>query len=333
MLAVEESAAESIECVSVARSALKHVGKKYLITRELLPDVIDCSTIISQAHWEGAAVQTPFIAESQRIAPSGTFVAGSGEILPGDSLIEYPSRHLAPGGRHNHVAMFLCGDPAGEAWAIEAREAKGVEIVDFREVRSDGGIKRFCPNPNTSFKHGSWQALAIAVPKLGRLGARLTARYTDSVRHAGTDVYAIPGTAVVAPISGVVADMQIRNGLPISAEIYSPARGMSTLLAPVVPLSGIHVGQEVAVGDVVGMLDGSRKWIGCNAIPARRGLCFLHWELWSKADLGYPAAQGIEPSRSAGWTADQATPYNPIYAVKVGVIAPPLPDPLAPAAQ
>jgi murein DD-endopeptidase MepM/ murein hydrolase activator NlpD len=304
------------------------VGKKYLITRELRPGYIDCSTIISQAHWEGAAVQAPFIAESQRLAPSGRYVAGPGEMLPGDSIFEYPAKHMAPGGRHNHVAMFLCSDPWGEAWAIEARESSGAEIVNFRRIRSDGGIKRFCPHPNTSFEYGAWQALAAAVPKLARLGARLTARYTDRVRHAGTDIYTNPESAVLAPIDGVVTDLKMRDGLPISAEIYSDARKISTLLAPIVTGHGISVGQEVVAGDVIGRLDNSRKWIGCNAIPVKRGLCSLHWELWSGTNLGYPPAQGIDPAHSVAWPTGQATPYNPVYAVKVGVVAAPLPDPL-----
>jgi hypothetical protein len=328
MLAIEKSATRAAECVSVAGSALKHVGKKYLITRELRPGYIDCSTIISQAHWEGAAVQTPFIAESQRLAPSGIFVAGRDELLPGDSLIEYPSRYMAPGGRHNHVAMFLCHDPWGGSWAIEARESSGAEIVDFRNIRSDGGIKRFCPNPNTSFENGRWRTLAAAVPKLGRLGARLTARYTDSDRHAGTDIYAATESTIFAPIAGVVTDLQMHLGLPISVEIYNDAQRISTLLAPIATDPKISVGQEIVRGDAIGRIDKSRKWIGCNAIPAMRGLCSLHWELWSGVNLGYPPAEGIGSSRSACWPAGKATPYNPVYAVKIGIVAAPLPGEL-----
>ena len=251
-------------------------------------------------------------------------MAGPDELLPGDSLIEYPEKKMAPGGRHNHVAMFLGGDPWGQAWAIEAREASGAQIVDFRTLRSDGGIKRFCPNPAISFESGHWSALAAAVPKLGRLGARLIARYDNRERHAGTDIYTTPGSAVLAPIGGVVTDMQIRGGSPISAEIYSETRKISTLLAPIAAEHAIVVGREVEAGEVIGRLDGSRRWIGCNAIPALRGLRALHWELWSGADLGYPEAQGIEPGRSAVWPAGQATPYNPVYAVKVGVVGTPL---------
>jgi murein DD-endopeptidase MepM/ murein hydrolase activator NlpD len=313
------------ECVSVALAALRHAGKSYLITRELDEDYIDCSTIVSQAHWEGAAVQTPFIAETQRLAPSATAIASLDEIMPGDILIAYPSKEASPGGRHNHVALFLCGDPSGEAWAIEAREETGTMIIGLGTISHDGGIRRFCPNPDKTFAHGAWHDLALRVPKLGRLGARLTASYLGTRRHTGTDVYASPGSVVSSPADGEVVSIGKRSGLGISVEIGSAPAGISMLLAPLVVSADISVGQRVRAGDPLGRLDGDRRYPGCNAIPGRRGLHPLHWELWSDRDLGYPLTPGLSAGGRIVSAHTQASAYSPVYPVKTGVLRTPLP--------
>lgn len=85
------------ECDAVARAALEHLGKRYRITRELRNGLIDCSTVVSQAHWIGAAVRVPFIAESQRNAANATAVESIADVLPGDVLVAYPSVAASPG--------------------------------------------------------------------------------------------------------------------------------------------------------------------------------------------------------------------------------------------
>jgi hypothetical protein len=318
------------ECVSVALAALRHVGKSYLITRELHEDYIDCSTIVSQAHWEGAAVQTPFIAETQRVAPSAIAVATLDEIMPGDIFVAYPSREASPGGRHNHVAMFLCGDPYGEAWAIEARETTGTVILGLEKISHVGGIRRFCPNPDKTFERGAWRDLALRVPKLGRLGARLTANYLGSRRHTGTDVHAPLGSVVASPTDGEIVSIVRRSGVGISVEIGSASGGISMLLAPIAPSADISVGQRVSAGDTLGRLDGVRKYLGCNAIPGRRNLRPLHWELWSDRDLGYPVTPGLSPAMRMVSAHPRSSAYSPIYAVKIGTLRSPLPELSAP---
>jgi Peptidase family M23 len=324
MLAEDPACPAERECVSVALAALRHVGKSYRITRELREEYIDCSTIVSQAHWEGAAVQTPFIAETQRLAPSATPVASLDEIMPGDIFIAYPSRETSPGGRHNHVAMFLCGDPNGEAWAIEAREATGAVILGLEKIRFAGGVRRFCPNPDKTFEPGAWRDLALQVPKLGRLGARLTADYLGSRRHTGTDLYASPGSVVFAPTDGEVISIVMRSGLGISVEIGNTSEGISTLLAPLAINKDISPGQRVTAGEPLGRLDGDRKYLGCNAIPRLRDRRPLHWELWSARNLGYPGTPGLSPAGRIDAAHPRSSAYSPIYAVKIGMLRSPL---------
>src|SRR2546423_2019859 len=69
------------ECISVVLAALRYLGLPYLRTEELGDTTIDCSTLTSQAHWEGAAVGIPFVAENQRIAKSGELIFDMARIL------------------------------------------------------------------------------------------------------------------------------------------------------------------------------------------------------------------------------------------------------------
>jgi hypothetical protein len=160
--------------------------------------------------------------------------------------------------------MFLCGDPNEEAWAIEAREATGTIIVGLEKISHAGGIKRFCPNPDKTFEPGAWRDLALRVPKLGCLGARLTAHYLGSRQHTGTDVYAPPGSVVSSPIDGDVMSIARRSGLGISVEIASAATGISVLLAIGSPLgmrpvlSRLEPGAEHSLGR---RPPGVRRWV------------------------------------------------------------------------
>src|SRR4051794_26369120 len=75
----------------VCRHAMKYLGLPYKRTEELVSDSIDCSTLTSQSHWEGALLTIPFIAESQRTASSGRIVKWSEALLPGDVFVRYES--------------------------------------------------------------------------------------------------------------------------------------------------------------------------------------------------------------------------------------------------
>jgi hypothetical protein len=315
------------ECDSVARAALEHLGKNYRITRELIDGFIDCSTIVSQAHWIGGGVRVPFIAESQRKAVNGTRVDSLAEMLPGDVLVAYPSTHAAPGGRHNHVALFLGTDPDGQAWAIEAREGSVASVIPLECAHSDGGIRRFCPNPKMAFHPGAWSMLARRVPKLGRLGARLTSQYTErGQRHAGTDIYAPHGSTVCSPVSGWVEALYSYSGVPSGLSILSMDQRVLVVLKPVAVYHHITEGAEVVTGQSIGNLVEPVSVGGCNRIPRWRDQAFLHLEIWSTESLGGPPALDVPPSmltRGLGAKA-KFLACNSLYAIKLGKLRSPI---------
>src|SRR4051812_24507907 len=74
------------EALSVISASATFAGWRYQITREQADGLIDCSSLVSQSHWLGAAIGMPFIAETQRLAYSGIDVARN-ELRPGDVLV------------------------------------------------------------------------------------------------------------------------------------------------------------------------------------------------------------------------------------------------------
>lgn len=51
--------ADPLESTAIALDSLRFTGWQYRMSRELYPGYIDCSTIVSQAYWDAAGVQTP----------------------------------------------------------------------------------------------------------------------------------------------------------------------------------------------------------------------------------------------------------------------------------
>jgi murein DD-endopeptidase MepM/ murein hydrolase activator NlpD len=316
------------ESLAVAIDSLRFLGNTYRMSRELFPGYIDCSTLVSQAHWDAAGVQTPFVAESQRLASTAIDVSDIEQALPGDVLVYYPSLAHSPARGHNHVALLLTRDGGG--WVIEARPSTGTRIIPLSQASWDGGIRRFCPNPTAEFPpSGAWRALALETPKIARLGARLTADYFrgepryPARRHRGVDVYAAPRSPLFAPVGGTVSIWPSGERRRWSVTVAEERRGIASLLAPVCVAPGIVTGTEVTTGDYLGDLDSEHCWYGCNALITRRGAPHLHWELWSSQSLGYPAAPGVGPA-DRDVASRSALPYNPIYAVKLGAVASPM---------
>ena len=195
---------EASECMTVVSCAGEFAGSSYRITRELVTGLIDCSTLVSQCVWIGAGAATPFVAETQRLAYNALSIPAENR-LPGDVLVRYPSRAQSPDGRHNHVALFVGEDQSDRAWLIESRAPVGVRARPVDEEDAEGGIRRFLPNPTRVFP-GQQEALGLAraVPKLGRLGARLTAGGFDPPRHRGVDIYFHGLPVLVSPVNGTV---------------------------------------------------------------------------------------------------------------------------------
>jgi murein DD-endopeptidase MepM/ murein hydrolase activator NlpD len=307
-----------LECTSVAIASLAHFAKSYQRSRPLLSGYIDCSTLVSQAHWEGASVQTPFIAENQRTAKSAAAVSSLLDVLPGDVLVAYESLEEAPGGRHNHVAMVLMNEAQGEGWAIQATEDTGTTIIPLAEARIGGGIRRFCPNPLVPYADGDWKNLARRVPKLGRLGVRLKNPAGEERRHSGIDVHAAYGTPIYAPIDGTImldqggASIVIRNG----------RLEMISALLPIRVASKLVDGDTVSRGDLLGTSSRMPPSFPCDSTVFSGGRPHVHWEFWTTLPMGYHPSVTVEAP--AGFSEPGYRAYSPIYAVKLGKIGSPL---------
>jgi hypothetical protein len=307
------------ECDAVALASLEHIGKSYRTTRELQPNLIDCSTVVSQAHWIGAAVQTPFIAESQRTATNARVIELD-DLLPGDAIYAYPARADAPGGRHNHVALYLGIDDTGTPWAIESREDSGAVLVPLESLRFGGGVRRFCPNPLTPFNPGEWSDLVQRVPKLGRLGARLTARYGTSLRHRGVDIYVSPSSRVVSPLSGSIEYLTRISHSGYAVGVWASESGIYSIVGPVKPTPGLHQGMTVQSGEFLGHLARGAGPGGCNVVPSFPGLSRIHWELWSPREFGTSPAPDLRCEWLPSFTRqqDRYVAQSCLYDLKIG---------------
>jgi NlpC/P60 family len=309
------------ECDAVAATSLGFLGRGYRITRELVRDLMDCSTVVSQAHWDGAAIQTPFIAETQRLASNAVDVVED-DLLPGDAIYTYPSRHEAPGGRHNHVVLYLGPDDRGTRWTIQSSNESGVVLTELAKVRSDGGIRRFCQNPRTVFPQGEWSSLVALVPKLGRLGSRLIARYGPVQRHRGTDLYIELQWTIVSPVSGTIVGMAGSLGSNVFVELWSPADCLFVRLGPINPAPRLRCGRDVGRGDLLGGPGRGFAFGPCNVAPGKAGKCRLHWELWCPQEFGMSPATELRVDRTFPGLPNPAhlMAHNAIYAVKLGLV-------------
>ncbi|MFC5001917.1 M23 family metallopeptidase [Dactylosporangium cerinum] len=311
--------ASPLECTSVAIASLDHLAKRYHRSRQLLPGQIDCSTLVSQAHWDGAAVQTPFIAENQRTARSAAVVAGLADALPGDVLVAYASLEAAPGGRHNHVALVLESDGQGDGWAIQASESAGTQIIRLTQARLGGGIRRFCPNPLVVYAAGDWAELVRRVPKLGRLGVRLKQPWAAVRRHSGVDVAVEHGTPIRASIGGTVSLHKSEASIVVRDEQLR----LTSALLPVVADPRLADGDTVARGDVLGTSAPPVASLPCDPTVSSAARPHVHWELWSDAPMGYHPS--VTVAAPAGFSDPGYRAYSPVYAVKLGKVGSPLP--------
>jgi hypothetical protein len=187
--------------------ALQFLGYSYLRTEELASETtVDCSTLVSQAHWEGALIGVPFTAEGQRKAASGLSIRSVEEALPGDVLVKYPSLEDSPDKQWNHVGIYLGCDTAGSRWLIESAGGVGVRLSRVEGFGSRGGIKRFITSEDEVLQESARHALALAprVPKFGRLGVnQYCVSGAPRRQHHGVDIYVPKDTVVKATIGGI----------------------------------------------------------------------------------------------------------------------------------
>jgi hypothetical protein len=200
----EQGLHDGQEQFDICVSAISHLGKEYKQNEEIEASSIDCSTLTSQAHWIGAQIGIPFIAEGQRTASSGETIDGYDHAEPGDVVICFPSVSASPDGKHNHVGIFLGRDGKGQGYVIEARGGKGVVVTPEDQFLCKGGIRRFWTSKDAVAQEKVLAArrLAAVVPKLGRLGAKQYLMDGSRLAHKGQDIYSAAGTAVVSPAGG-----------------------------------------------------------------------------------------------------------------------------------
>lgn len=92
-----------MEQYEICRRAIRFSGFSYRRDEELkLGTTVDCSTLTSQSHWEGALIGIPFVADGQRRATSAKNVQSTGELEPADVLVKYPSIEESPDKTWNH---------------------------------------------------------------------------------------------------------------------------------------------------------------------------------------------------------------------------------------
>jgi hypothetical protein len=298
---------------AVARAATTLAGFGYRITREQRPGLVDCSSLVAQSHWFGAAVGTPFIAETQRRAYSATDVTGV-TLRPGDVLVRWPSREAAPLGLHNHVGLHLGPDRDGTSWLLESAEEGGVRATPADPIAwARGGIRRFLPELGALDPLASEAGIALArgVPKLGRLGVRLTAGLLDPRRHRGIDVYVQQAARLRAPISGTLRFTDA-DGVGRGDVATIVGRDDVAVVGPVAPLDRSAEG-DIEAGAPLGAL-GTAHQRGCNVLPMLRHLPHLHLECWTTTTLPFhPERDLVRDARRPALMA-----YNPLLAVRVG---------------
>jgi cell wall-associated NlpC family hydrolase len=317
------------EALRVLAATAQFGGWKYRITRELRDGWVDCSTLVSQAHWSGAGVGVPFVAETQRRAYTAEPVP-PGEVMPSDVLVRYTSRALAPDGRHNHVVMYLGKHPQMGPWVIES--AAGIGGVRVRPMNDDdavGGVRRFLPFPSRSFPRASAvSVLAGSVPKLGRLGARLTSDLAILRRHRGVDLYCRKDFEVLAPISGA-AIREPNRGQLNSGTVHILSENATVLVTLRTIEWPRHARSKVRAGESIGICR-RHPAIDCNGIPSLREFPRLHLEFWSAQNVPFHSERDLVPPHRPDELGSGKTmrAFNAIYAIKLGILVPPvrLPD-------
>ncbi len=220
---------EDTEQYEICRCALNFLGFSYKRSEELeAGTMVDCSTLTSQSHWEGALIGIPFVADNQRQATSGATIASLSDMVPGDILMKYPSLEASPNKTWNHVGLYLGKDNTGVQWLIESTGKTGVRLSEVKEFDPQGGIKRFSLNTEPFVSPIAKQALVLArlVPKFGRLGVRQYLKSgNERPQHRGVDIYVPSGTPVFATASGKIQiirdELEDAVGVEITGDIFT----------------------------------------------------------------------------------------------------------------
>lgn len=299
------------EQYEICKRALGFRNFSYKRSEELeLGVTVDCSTLTSQSHWEGALIGMPFVADNQRKAASGKSIASPGDMIPADVLVKYPSLEASPDKTWNHVGLYLGRDKQGTQWLIESTSKTGVRLSTIEAFDPRGGIKRFTLETQPFDLATSHQALALAplVPKFGRLGVRQYRKSSgDRPAHRGINLYVPAGTPVYATIPGFVSLIHESMEDATGVEIIG-----NDITARYLMLDGIAILHRAAVqaGDLLGYVTSPSQESNIIYSLLNGMVTHLHLEIELAAarDTSFPTEIMVEGKRYA----------NHLYLSKIG---------------
>ncbi len=308
-----EGFAPGTEQYEICRRSLDFLGFSYKQSEELEASaVVDCSTLTSQSHWEGALIGIPFVADNQRRAVSGEIIVSVDKMIPGDVLVKYPSLDASPDKTWNHVGLYLGRDNGGEQWLIESTSKTGVRLAKVAAFDAQGGIKRFSLTTGVFSTDLAINALTLAslVPKFGRLGVRQYFKSgSERPVHKGVDIYTQSGTSVFATVGGKVRVFHDELEDTDSVEIIS-----DTFTVRYRPLDiSVSDGMAVQVGDLIGCVTNPSANSNIQYSPTIDHQSHLHLEVEIDSATHVPTEVIIGGKRYA----------NHLYLSKIGVL--PLP--------
>lgn len=277
-----EGFVEGTEQYEICKKALRFWNFTYKRDEELVDaKTVDCSTLTSQSHWEGALIGIPFIADSQRRAFSGKTISSFEEMIPGDVVTLFPSLDASPDKTFNHVALYLGKDKSGQQWVLESNSRDGVRITKLEEFNPKGGIKRFTQTDEVFSSLDAEKAVELAqsVPKFGRLGVQqYRVSETPRTSHTGLDLYFPVGTPVFSTIEGKVKLIKNETEDSSGIEII----GNNGLTVRYLMLEGINVkdGDEIKEGEVIGKITNPSDKSDVKYSPIKQNeLSHLHLEV------------------------------------------------------
>ncbi len=302
---------EGTEQYEICKQAVRFRNFSYKRSEELESGTtVDCSTLTSQSHWEGALIGIPFVADSQRKAASGKFVSLSNDMIPADVLVKYPSLEASPDKTWNHVGLYLGRDKQGTQWLIESTSKTGVRLSTVEAFDPQGGIKRFTleTQPFDSLTARRALALAPLVPKFGRLGVRQYRKSGEGrPAHRGLDLYMLAGTPVYATIAGSAS--RIHESLEDANGIEVVGKNMTVRYLMLGSIA-VEYGVAVQVGDLLGYVisPSQESEIVYSSLNAMVTHLHLEIELTAVNDTSFPTEIVVEGKRYA----------NHLYLSKIG---------------
>lgn len=301
----------------VVRTSLRWLGAPYGVTTATGGAFLDCSSLVSQSHWEAAGILVPFTVAGQRRSIWAEEVPSLASAAVGDVLI-----HHDAGRQH---AGLLAGWDADRHLVLESVPGEGCRLAPIEAFGPVTVIRRFVRERNPGAVGLAWTALARAIPKMGRHGARLDR--LGQHRHHGFDICVIDGAtrvgrrtergvAIRAPVDGRIIDIE-RHGDRSAVTVRTFDDELIVELRWLDLSASLTPGTAVADGQSLGTLaidaracaDPDKSWPAC------------HVRAWVASDAPQAAQLAVHLSEPAGQRWSDA---NVVYAVRTGAMSSPV---------